>query len=169
MTMQCRKRLFLSSFRVIWLYKLHPNILASIAVHFERPNAKSDCWQVLILLPVNAAESLKQQCVILISFHCPSILLCPLALKDNHSWEQLIHLKTFFKFTVFVMTRCTTKNNKNKWKQPWFTCQMSWSIDWIDVKEHYRFISDQKWIPFFSIVNLHYASLPEVDTLFLNY
>ena len=106
-----------------------PNILASIAVHVGRPNEKSDCWQVLILLPVNAAESLKQQCVILISFHCPSIFLCPLALKDNHFWEQLIYLEILFKFTVFVMTRCATQNNKNKQKQPWFTCHMSWSID----------------------------------------
>lgn len=129
-------------------------MLASIAVHFEKPNVKSDCWQVLILLPVNAAESFKQQCVILIPIHRLSILLCPLALKDNHFWEQLIHLEIFFKFTVFVMTRYTTQNNKNKWKQIEFSCQMRWSIDWIDVKN--TVISDLKWTLFFSVVNLHY-------------
>lgn len=110
-------------------------MLASILVHFERPNMKPDCWQVLALLSVNDIESLMQQCVILIFSHCSLVHRWPLARKDSHIWEQLIHLESFSPVelelqsfflnthcTGFGMRKCIAKSNKNSWKYPWFTC-----------------------------------------------
>lgn len=60
MTGYYKKRLYLNSFRVRWLCKLYPNILASFAVHFERAKCKNlTAGKALIFLPVKAAESLK--------------------------------------------------------------------------------------------------------------